>query len=302
MENFKNPNKLLSVKNFNENNLEEMGSREKNALESPHLYSPNNPPFNSGFAFLLWFLSVLFIAVVPIFFVIPYLIKIGIPVSDREAMQKAVMTDPNAVLFGLGGTILAHLLTIILAWAIVTKFNKYSFREMLGWKWGGFKFWHGAVILIGVYAIALTLSNFFGSQDNEMLRILRSSPEAVYLVAFLATFTAPLVEEVVYRGVLYSAFQRTFNVTAAVILVTVIFAFVHVPQYYPDFSTIISILLLSLVLTLIRVKTGNLLPCIIFHTVFNGIQSLLLILSPLLPKSMDPLQEPTTSVILHLFK
>ena len=290
------------MKNLNENSFEEIGSHEPNAIGNRHFFSPNNPPFNSGFAFLLWFLSVLFIVVVPLFFVIPYLIKTGISVNDREAMQKAVTTDPNAVLFGLAGTILAHLLTIILAWAIITKFNKYSFREMLGWKWGGFKFWHGAAILVGVYAVALTLSNFFGSQDNEMLRILRSSPEAVYVVAFLATFTAPLVEEVVYRGVLYSALQRTFNVAAAVILVTVIFAVVHVPQYYPDFSTIISILLLSLVLTLIRVKTNNLLPCIIFHTVFNGIQSLLLILSPLLPKSMDPLQEPTTSAILHFFK
>ena len=290
------------MNNLNENNFNKIETHRNNALENPHEFSPNNPPFNSGFAFLLWFSSVLFILVVPVFFVIPYLIYRGVSVNDQAAMQKAITDEPNAVLFGLGGTILAHLLTIILAWVIVTKFNRYSFREMLGWNWGGFKIWHGVVILIGVYAVALALSGLLGSSDNEMLKILRSSPQAVYLVAFLATFTAPIVEEVVYRGVLYSAFQRTFNVAAAVILVTLIFAIVHVPQYYPDFATITSILLLSLILTLIRVKTDNLLPCIIFHTVFNGIQSILLLMRPFLPASMDPLQEPTVQTIIHLLK
>lgn len=288
------------MNNLNDDNFEELNPRRKHEIENRN-FSPNNPPFNSGLAFLLWLASVVFIVILPMVFVIPYLIKSGMR-GDQAAMKKAVMNDPNAVLLGLGGTILAHLFTIIAAWAIVTKFNKYSFREMLGWNWGGFKIWHGVVILVGVYAVALALANLLGSQDNEMLQILRSSPQAVYVVAFLATFTAPIVEEVVYRGVLYSAFQRTFNVIVAVILVTLIFAIVHVRQYYPDFATIISILLLSLLLTLIRVKTDNLLPCIIFHTVFNGIQSLLLLMRPFLPQSFDPLQEPTVQTILHLLK
>lgn len=245
--------------------------------------SPNNPPWNSFFAFLLWFTSVGLIVVLPFLILLPYLISKNINLSDNAELGKALLSDPTAVAISLGGTILAHLLTIIFAWFIVTKYNKYSFTEMLGWRWGGFKFWHGFVILIGVYAFALTLVNLLGAQENEMTKILQSSRTAVFIVAFLATFSAPLVEEVVYRGVLYSAFQRTFNSTFAVIIVTTLFAAVHVPQYLPDYATIISICLLSLIITLIRVKTDNLLPCIIFHMAFNGIQSVLLILQPYLP-------------------
>ena len=131
------------------------------------------------------------------------------------------------------------------------------------------------------------------------MRILRSSRSAVYIVAFVATFTAPFVEEVVYRGVLYSAFQRTMGVPTAFLLVTFLFAVVHVPQYYPSYSTIFLLGLLSLILTSIRVKTGNLLPCIILHTVFNGLQSILLIIEPL-TKSAD-VPEPA-AMILHLIK
>jgi membrane protease YdiL (CAAX protease family) len=86
-------------------------------------------------------------------------------------------------------------------------------------------------------------------------------------------------------------------------MVTFLFAAVHVPQYMPDYATIISISLLSLIITLIRVKTDNLLPCIVFHTVFNGLQSVLMILQPYLPlpESMEVLPEKA-STFFYLLK
>ena len=108
---------------------------------------------------------------------------------------------------------------------------------------------------------------------------------------------APIVEEVIYRGILFSAFQRTLGAVLAIIAVTLLFALVHVPQYYPSISTIALLLLLSLILTLVRAWTGNLLPCIILHTIFNGTQSLLLILEPYI-KASAPTVEPAASVFL----
>lgn len=252
------------------------------------VYSPNNPPWNSITALVFWLLSVLLIAVVPLLFLIPYLNARGARVIGNKEFEKVVLGDRNAVLVALGGTLIAHLITILVAWAIVTRWNRLGFRKMLGWQWGGFKAWHGLLIFVGIYAAALALATLLGSHENEMVRILKSSRSAVFAVGFIATFTAPLVEEVVYRGILYSAFQRTFNVPAAVIAVTVVFALVHVSQYYPDAATIVTILILSLVLTMIRVKTDNLLPCVVFHTFFNGVQIVIMILSPYLPQSLDP--------------
>jgi membrane protease YdiL (CAAX protease family) len=59
------------------------------------------------------------------------------------------------------------------------------------------------------------------------------------------------------------------------------------------------ICLLSLALTLIRARTGNLLPCIVLHTVFNGIQSLLLILQPYINFGSTTEQQ---AALLHLWK
>jgi uncharacterized protein len=163
---------------------------------------------------------------------------------------------------------------------------------MLGWRFDNFKIWYVFVITALILILAAILTSIFGQQENELLRILKSSRTAVYLVAFLATFTAPLVEEVIYRGLLYSAFQRTFGAATAILLVTFLFALVHVPQYYPDFVAISMICLVSLILTVIRAQTGNLLPCIALHFVFNGIQSLFLIFQPFLERFVENYETP----------
>ena len=265
-------------------------------------FSPNNPPWNSAMAFLMWVASILFILVIPTFGIIFYVVVKGANLTDSNKLTEFIQNDPNAMLVNVICVIPAHLLTILLAWLVVTSNRKYSFREMLGSQWGGFNILYLLGIVIGFFVLAALFSSFLPDKDTELLRILRSSRTIVYFIAFMATFTAPLVEEVIYRGILYSAFQRTLGVAGAVFLVTFLFALVHVPQYYPSFSTIFMICLLSLVLTLIRVKSDNLLPCIVLHTIFNGIQSAFLIAEPYLKQVAPEQQAQPGMILLHFFK
>ena len=262
--------------------------------------SPDNPPWNSWAAVGVWLASLVFIVALPNIFLLPYLLKQPLDFTDKVALTEFAKTDPTAVLLQISAIIPAHILTILLAWLVVTRLRKFSFRETLGWRWNGFSVWTCLVILGGFFVLAYVVSIYFPEQENDLLRILQSSRMAVYIVAFMATFTAPLVEEVVYRGVLYSAFQRTIGVTWAVVLVTALFALVHVPQYYPSYSTIAMICLLSLVLTLVRVRTKNLLPCIALHTAFNGFQSLLLIFQPIIQSYIE--QHQTPAALVHFLK
>ena len=247
--------------------------------------SPNNPPWNSGVAFLVWLASVALIIIIPTIAVGIYIAANNFDITNREQLAEILKTDINATVLQILAIIPAHILTLVLAWAVVTRFNKFSFRQTLGWKFNNFKVWHIILIIFVIFALAGGLTSYFGEQDNELLRLLRSSRTAVILIAILATFTAPIVEEVIYRGILYSALQRTVGVWLAVFLVTMLFAVVHVPQYAADYVSISMICLLSLVLTLVRVWTNNLLPCIILHFVFNGIQSLMLLLEPYISKT-----------------
>lgn len=263
--------------------------------------TPDNPPWTSPTAFLIWVLSVALILIVPSMIVGVYLAGSGVNLYDSKQLQEFIKTDINANLLSLIAIIPAHLLTLLAAWLVVTKFNRFSFRQTLGWRFNKFKIWHIFAITIAILMFAGFLVSYFGQQENELLRILKTSRTAVYIVAFLAVFTAPLVEEVIYRGVLYSAFQRTFGVPLAVFLVTLLFALVHVPQYLPDFVSISIICLVSLILTLIRARTGNLLPCIALHFVYNGIQAVFLLLEPLIQEKLGNAPEQA-SFFFYLFK
>ncbi|MBK8466933.1 MAG: CPBP family intramembrane metalloprotease [Chloracidobacterium sp.] len=257
--------------------------------------SPDNPPWTVLEATGVWIASVFFILVIPSIFLLPYLASLDVPITETDQIVEFAKTDPTSIVLQIVAVIPAHLLTLLVAWLVITRVRKFSFRQMLGWEKGGFAWWHYCIILFGFLAAASLVSRFFPEQENDLLRILQSSRTAVYIVAFLATFTAPLVEEVTYRGVLYSAFQRKFGVPAAFFFVTFLFSAIHWPQYWPSYSTIFLLTLLSLTLTAIRVKSKNLLPCIILHTLFNGIQSVILILEPFL-KSLEG-QEQTAAIL-----
>ena len=262
--------------------------------------TPNNPPWNSWIAILAWMMSVLFVIIFPAFFVLPYIASMKGQFGSNQEMIEFATKDPTMLLLQVVAIIPAHIATLLLSWFIVTKFREYSFRETLGWSMGGMKWWHFVAILLFFFIFAAAATHYYPEQENDMLRLIQSSRTAVLVVAFMATFTAPLVEEVIYRGLLYSAFQRAVGAIPAIVIVTGMFTLVHVPQYWPSYTTIALLLLLSLILTLIRYRTGNLLPCIILHTVFNGFQSILLVIEPYLEQKTAPTE--VSAIIFKLFQ
>jgi membrane protease YdiL (CAAX protease family) len=260
--------------------------------------TPNNPPWGIPAAIGVWLASVFFILIIPTIFLLPYLASQAMEMGSEEMIGFA-KSDATSIFLQLIAILPAHFFTLVLAWWVVTRGRKFSFRQTLGWRRGSLAWWHYAVMLIGFLVIAGFVGRYFPEQDNDLIRMLRSSRSAVYLVALVATFTAPIVEEVIYRGLIYSAVQKTLGVPVAFVTATLLFSIVHVPQYYPSYSTIFLLCLLSVVLTTIRVWSGNLLPCIILHTLFNGLQSVLLILEPY-TKSADANGE--ASIWLHLLR
>src|SRR4029434_122184 len=104
--------------------------------------------------------------------------------------------------------------------------------------------------------------------------------------AFVAVFTAPLAEELIYRGVLYSALERAAGMGVAIAVVALLFAGVHVFQYWNNIGVITGITLLRFTLTLARAYSGSILPPFIIHLVFNGIQALVLALSPFIDSNL----------------
>jgi len=252
---------------------------------APQRIDPDNPPWGVPMAFLVWFSSLLLLGIVPVVFLLPYAARRGITPAMPDyarALGKFALKDPTAIFLQVFSTVPAHLLTVALVWAVVTRFGKQPFWETLGWSWSG-RFGLKSSIGLGLvlFVASSALAHFLGGDKLTPLEeILNSSPATRYTIAFLATFTAPFVEEFVFRGILYSALRRLIGTVGAVIFVVTLFTAVHVPQYRTNYGVIAAIALLSLALTVLRALSGRLLPCFMVHLVFNGIQSVIILWQP----------------------
>lgn len=249
-------------------------------------YGPDNPPWSPLVAFGVWIASVLFIIFIPALAVLPYgLSKASGEGGDYSQSLMKALTDSTAILISIISVIPAHLLTLVIIWAVVTGFGKRPFWRTLGWEWSErFGFWRSAGLAVTLLGIGGMLTSLVGGEPTQIDQIIATSPAARYALALMAATSGPFVEELVYRGVLYPAFQRTIGMAWAVVLVSSLFTFVHVFQYYNNLGVIAVISILSISLTLVRAYTGRLLPCFVMHMVFNGIQSIYIVLWPYLEK------------------
>lgn len=210
--------------------------------------------------------------------------------------------DKTLLFLSVLGVIPAHILTFLIAYLIVTGWRNYPFAKTLGlsWppSWGPIK---GAVIC-GLIAVALfgggaLITQFFPGDKTQLDLLIESSNGARVVTAFLAVVTAPLVEEIVYRGILYPAIARVLGSVVGIALVSLLFASVHVIQYWNNLAVIGVITLVSITLTSVRAYTRRLLPCLLIHLVFNGIQAVIILLYPFLPKP-EAAPQPTPGELL----
>lgn len=270
----------------------------------PQPTNADDPAWGVGSALFVWIASMLLIVVMPLFFLLPYALSKGLHMTDPgyvKALAELALSDKTAVLLQVIALLPSHLLTLVLIWAVVTRLGKKPFRTSIGWDNSGqWEVWRWVALGVGLFMVGTTLAWLLGSaKPTQLEQIINSSLAARYTISILAVGTAPFVEEFMYRGVLYAPLQKLAGAPTAVVLVLALFTIIHVPQYWPNFGVIAAVALLSIALTLVRAYTHSLLPCIIIHLVFNGIQAVLLVVEPYAQRFL-PVSEPVNPTFILL--
>ena len=86
------------------------------------------------------------------------------------------------------------------------------------------------------------------------------------LAVVALALVGPLVEELLFRGLLTAAFRRRFGPVRTALLTAALFALAHVlPRVIPP------IFILGLALALVYERVGSTLPGILVHCLYNGI-------------------------------
>jgi len=214
--------------------------------------------------------------------IIIYMIYAGreglpIPASDE------VLKSPGLVMASILGSGLGHLVTIAVAWLVVTHAGRQPFFQTIGWGWKrGVGPLTVAAAFGGIYAANLICAFVFQWLDmvpetTPFADILKLSFATRLAIGVFAVCSAPFVEEVVFRGILYPAIARRTSRIAAILVVSGLFLLVHVAQYDGAPALLVPLGLLSLTLTTLRAWSGSLLPSFALHLVFNLVQVALIL-------------------------
>jgi uncharacterized protein len=240
-------------------------------------------------AFGVWFASVALLLILPAIIALPYLIfrivKFGPPSPE------ALNSDKLLIFFSVIGILPTHLLTLVIVWLAVTYGGRRPFWHNIDFDWPKnmspvVATLVSVLLAILLYLVAIGITWLYGQRKTDIDLLIESSLYTRVAVALAATLTAPLVEELVYRGLLYRALEKATGMGIAIVVVSLMFAGVHVLQYRNNLAVIAVITLLSFTLTVTRAVTGKVRPAFIIHLVFNGIQSFFIVLSGFIDKDI----------------
>ena len=104
----------------------------------------------------------------------------------------------------------------------------------------------------------------------ETLIMNRSVSNTVLLI--VVSFIGPIIEEVFFRGFLYSAFKKNWGILPALFLSSILFSLVHLEIY-----SFIPLFMIGWLLAYIFEKTRSLFPAIFLHAIYNLILILILL-------------------------
>jgi len=152
----------------------------------------------------------------------------------------------------------------------------------------------GRNILIGLLTAVLTLSSIYLASLLTGHFVLDWS--LVPSLRWVKGLTRGIWEEVFFRGIILVLFMRTFPQRRAIFVSTFLFAVVHLNPMYISLEHIVdvvSIFFMGLLFTYLVLKTGSLLPAIVFHYVHD--------IFVLLVQNTPGADETLASVLLYAF-
>jgi hypothetical protein len=246
-------------------------------LESTLTDAGESPPKPWGLRDLF-----LFIAFVPVgLFAANILVLLGYavlqPIVHWRLGKQQLSTDPffllalQTVFYGL---MLAFIYFLVVVDHRQPFWSTLRWRRMTPGKTLGYLV--GGVLL--TTAIAL-LPPLLPDANQFPLENLFSSRAAAYAIGAFAILVAPLMEEMIFRGLLFGIFESQVSLRFAILVTAILFGGLHVPEYWGAWNHMLLIFLVGLVFSLARGMSGSLAPSVFLHVGYNGSMMIALFIS-----------------------
>ena len=230
------------------------------------------PVFKSEYNFLDGIKNYIYVLVFPFLFVLPFIILLMVisgvlSIDYFELRNSLIITFLNLIfsyLVFIGVLFYYHRKHKI----NIIKASKFSFKNI---NWPKML----AVVIIGaisVYCLAPFVNvidhlfTFIGySPSNEIPFLMDTFPKFLLGLTALAIFPA-IVEEFIFRGIIFNGFLNKLKPFAAIMLTALLFTLFHGGLQQTIYQFI-----LGVILTTVAYITGNIIYCIVIHFINNFI-------------------------------
>lgn len=186
--------------------------------------------------------------------------------GDSEGLYRDYLSDGMALSWGMIGSTIVCLAMVLVA---IKLKKRSSIASYLGLRAVGFRrfgYWLIALILLEI-AFELLHSLLSQPLNPEFVRYLSDAASHTWLLWLAIVLAAPLSEEVLFRGFLFTGLKASIVGPAGAIAMTSLFwATLHL-QY--DFLGMIHVFTVGILLGLARHKTGSILLTFNLHALLN---------------------------------
>lgn len=207
--------------------------------------------------------------------------------SQMNVASRLLLGGSNGTVVSVSVLVTAVSLTLLI-YALI-RWRGGAFADYLGLN-RGFG-WQAGIAMLGLWLLFVIISEsltyILGKQPLLFMDELYASAQPLWLLIFAMVVIAPIYEELMFRGVLWSAIREHFDgrsgiqsgsaatagevtrgAVIASITTSVIFAVIHLQYGWYEIGTLV---LLALLFCYARIKTGSLWLPILLHIVNNGV-------------------------------
>jgi len=246
-------------------------------LDGPPTEAWESPP--APWALRDLFLLLVFVPIA--FFIANILVFLGYaliqPTLHWHMTKEKLASDP---FFLLALQTVFYVLMFAGIYVLVTVGHNQPFWDMLRWRritpGKALVFLAGGAFL--TVAIAL-LPPVLPDAGQFPLENLFNSRTAAYAIGVFAILGAPLMEEIIFRGVLFGIFEAQVGLRFAILTTAILFGGLHVPEYWGAWNHALLIFFVGLVFSLARGRSGSLAPSVFLHVGYNASMMIALFIS-----------------------
>ena len=195
----------------------------------------------------------------------------------QKELEKYLITNPK---FALGSMLIWYAVLFFFLYVTLSVLRGHAFWRILGWRKiqprpGELPrnpllyFLAGC----GLSLFVAIVSSQMKTPDNVPIEEWFKQRETALLFVAMAVVVAPLVEETLFRGYLYPLLARSFGIAPGILVTGLCFGAMHGAQLGWTWSLVSMLILVGIVLTLVRARTGSVLASYLMHLGYNSLIS-----------------------------